>query len=49
VLTVTAAGIARIVAFTDPGLFTLFGLPPQYGTTAGPAAAPSHAPGSGSA
>jgi RNA polymerase sigma-70 factor, ECF subfamily len=30
VLTVTAAGIARIVAFTDPGLFTSFGLPLRY-------------------
>src|SRR5215468_11628223 len=49
VLTVTASGVARIVAFTDPGLFTLFGLPQQYGTTAGPAIAPSPAPGSGSA
>src|SRR6516164_7653274 len=27
VLTMTATGIARIVAFTDPGLFTSFGLP----------------------
>jgi RNA polymerase sigma-70 factor (ECF subfamily) len=32
VLTVTAAGIARIVAFTDPGLFTSFGLPSRYGS-----------------
>jgi RNA polymerase sigma-70 factor, ECF subfamily len=31
VLTVTATGIARIVAFTDPGLFTSFGLPLRYG------------------
>ena len=30
VLTVTAAGIARIVAFVDPGLFASFGLPQQY-------------------
>jgi len=30
VLTVTATGIARIVAFTDPGLFTSFGLPARY-------------------
>jgi RNA polymerase sigma-70 factor, ECF subfamily len=29
VLTVTATGIARIVAFQDPGLFALFGLPPN--------------------
>jgi RNA polymerase sigma-70 factor (ECF subfamily) len=41
VLTVAATGIARIVAFTDPGLFTLLGLPLQYGT----AAAPSPGPG----
>src|SRR5262249_27745134 len=47
VLTITALGVARIVAFTDPGLFTLFGLPQQYGTTAGPTTTP--APGSGSA
>jgi RNA polymerase sigma-70 factor (ECF subfamily) len=31
VLTVTTSGIARIVAFTDPGLFAFFGLPPRYG------------------
>ena len=30
VLTVTATGIARIVAFTDPGLFASFGLPARY-------------------
>jgi RNA polymerase sigma-70 factor (ECF subfamily) len=30
VLTVTATGIARIVAFTDPGLFASFGLPAPY-------------------
>ena len=30
VLTMTATGIARIVAFTDPGLFTSFGLPARY-------------------
>jgi RNA polymerase sigma-70 factor (ECF subfamily) len=29
VLTVTATGITRIVAFTDPGLFTSFALPLQ--------------------
>jgi RNA polymerase sigma-70 factor (ECF subfamily) len=34
VLTVTATGIARIVAFGDPGLFPQFGLPPQYGADA---------------
>ncbi len=28
--TVTAAGIARIVAFQDPGLFGSFGLPRHY-------------------
>ena len=32
VLTTAATGIARIVAFTDPGLFASFGLPPRYGT-----------------
>jgi RNA polymerase sigma-70 factor, ECF subfamily len=30
VLTLTGAGIARIVAFADPGRFTSFGLPPEY-------------------
>jgi len=30
VLTVTATGIARIVAFTEPGLFASFGLPARY-------------------
>ena len=49
VLTVTATAIARIVAFTDPGLFTSFGLPTRHGTAAGSAGAPSPAPGSGSA
>jgi RNA polymerase sigma-70 factor (ECF subfamily) len=49
VLTVTASGVARIVAFTDPGIFTLFGVPQQYGTAAGPATTPSPARGSGSA
>jgi RNA polymerase sigma-70 factor, ECF subfamily len=29
VLTVTVRGIARIVAFADPGLFASFGLPPE--------------------
>ena len=29
VLTCTTAGIARIIAFRDPGLFTAFGLPPE--------------------
>ena len=36
VLTVTATGIARIVAFQNPGLFGSFGLPPEY-CRAGPA------------
>jgi RNA polymerase sigma-70 factor (ECF subfamily) len=48
VLTVTAAGVARIVAFTDPGLFTLFGLPLQHTAADGSAAAPSPVPGPGS-
>jgi RNA polymerase sigma-70 factor (ECF subfamily) len=40
VLTVTTTGIARIVAFTDPGLFASFGLPREYGSAApGPATA----------
>jgi RNA polymerase sigma-70 factor, ECF subfamily len=30
VLTCTVAGVARIVAFTDPGLFGAFGLPQEY-------------------
>jgi len=34
VLTVTATGIARIVAFTEPGLFASFGLPREYGSAA---------------
>jgi len=28
--TVTATGIARIVAFQNPGLFASFGLPQEY-------------------
>jgi RNA polymerase sigma-70 factor (ECF subfamily) len=44
VLTVAATGIARIVAFTDPGLFTLFGLPMRYGAAAELAARPSPVP-----
>ena len=36
---VTAAGIARIVAFQDPGLFGSFGLPQEYGAGSGPAPA----------
>jgi RNA polymerase sigma-70 factor (ECF subfamily) len=36
--TVTATGIARMVAFQDPGLFASFGLPPEHGgAAAGPA------------
>jgi RNA polymerase sigma-70 factor (ECF subfamily) len=34
VLTVTTRGIARIVAFADPGLFASFGLPREYGSAA---------------
>ena len=37
VLTVTTTGIARIVSFQDPGLFTSFGLPHDYGAGGGPA------------
>jgi RNA polymerase sigma-70 factor (ECF subfamily) len=38
VLSSTHAGIARIVIFLDPGLFGLFGLPPEHGgDVAGPA------------
>ena len=37
--TVTTTGIARIIAFQNPGLFASFGLPPEYG-----AAAPGPAP-----
>ena len=35
--TVTATGIARIVAFQDPGLFGSFGLPREYRAGSGPA------------
>lgn len=31
VLTVTDAGISRIVSFSDPRLFSLFGMPPTVG------------------
>jgi RNA polymerase sigma-70 factor, ECF subfamily len=41
VLTCTAAGVARIVAFTDPGLFGSFGLPQQL---AAAGLAPEHDP-----
>jgi RNA polymerase sigma-70 factor (ECF subfamily) len=34
VLTITAAGIARIVIFLSPGLHRAFGLPPEYGAGA---------------
>jgi RNA polymerase sigma-70 factor, ECF subfamily len=39
VLTLTATGIARIVAFTDPGLFAPFGLPQRHPPGAGPPSA----------
>jgi RNA polymerase sigma-70 factor, ECF subfamily len=43
---VTAAGIARLVVFLDPGLFGLFGLPDNRGgAPAGPAAAQDLAAG----
>ena len=35
--TVTATGIARIVAFQDTGLFGSFGLPEEYRAGSGPA------------
>ena len=45
VLTVTAAGIARIVIFLSPGLLGVFGLPQQHGPGAGrPAADPAGPP-----
>jgi RNA polymerase sigma-70 factor, ECF subfamily len=35
--TITQSGIARIIAFQDPSLFGLFGLPPEYrAAAAGP-------------
>jgi RNA polymerase sigma-70 factor, ECF subfamily len=34
VLTLTPAGIARIVIFLDPGLFGAFGLPQEHGRAA---------------
>jgi RNA polymerase sigma-70 factor (ECF subfamily) len=40
VLTVTAAGIERITAFLDPGLFAAFGLPPVLPADPPPAGAP---------
>jgi RNA polymerase sigma-70 factor (ECF subfamily) len=43
VLTVTAAGIARVVAFLDPSLFVTFGLPATYDAAAPVAAStPPH-------
>jgi len=39
VSTVTATGIARIIAFQDTGLFGSFGLPQQYRAGSGPAPA----------
>ncbi len=41
VLTLTGTGIARIVAFQDPGLFGSFGLPLQHQPAALPGRAPS--------
>jgi RNA polymerase sigma-70 factor, ECF subfamily len=42
--TLTTTGIARIVTFRNPGLFTLFGLPLIHGAAAaGPASAPDPA------
>jgi RNA polymerase sigma-70 factor (ECF subfamily) len=38
VLTVASTGIARIVAFGDPGLFAQFGLPPVYSAGSAPCA-----------
>jgi RNA polymerase sigma-70 factor (ECF subfamily) len=37
VLTVTAAGIARLVIFLDPALFRAFGLPQRYAAATAPA------------
>ncbi len=34
--TVTATGIARLIAFQDPVLFGLFGLPRDYGDSPWP-------------
>jgi hypothetical protein len=39
VLTVTPAGIARLVIFLDPALFPAFGLPPSSGAAAAAPAA----------
>jgi hypothetical protein len=36
--TVTPSGIARIVAFQDPGLFGSFGLPQEHGGRSAPVA-----------
>jgi RNA polymerase sigma-70 factor (ECF subfamily) len=36
--TVTGTGIARMVAFTNPGLFGSLGLPPEHGAATGPRA-----------
>ncbi|GHH94101.1 hypothetical protein GCM10017779_45580 [Streptomyces capillispiralis] len=35
VLSVTAAGIDRVVAFREHGLFELFGLPPTFAPAPG--------------
>jgi RNA polymerase sigma-70 factor, ECF subfamily len=47
--TVTATGIARIVAFQDTGLFGSFGLPREYRAGSGPVpgSSESHEPGRG--
>jgi RNA polymerase sigma-70 factor, ECF subfamily len=46
VLTVTQGGIARLDIFLDPGLFRVFGLPPQLGDPVAAGAA-SSGPGAG--
>ena len=46
VLTVAPGGIARLDIFLDPGLFRVFGLPPQLGEPV-PAGAASSGPGAG--
>jgi RNA polymerase sigma-70 factor, ECF subfamily len=42
VLTVTAAGIERVVAFLDPSLFVTFGLPTIQDAAPSSAAVPPH-------
>ena len=46
VLTVAPGGIARLDIFLDPGLFRVFGLPPQLGEPVAAGAASSW-PGAG--